>query len=184
MANSGEDPPRTDSTQKSETVLATPPISGASSARGGTLSLEPVTDEMFEQAGTTVNTAISSIRQKPTAKQTKPTVLKFEAVQEQPRTAKCQLVLCNISDRVLHFRLKSSSGSNIVSVPFANGHIAPHAQIRLTLTWSRAEKYKSWVGIPPPKLILTTKFLDVSPEESELTHTRIVVYILTFLHFM
>lgn len=108
----------------------------------------------------------------------KPTILTFRVLENQLGKARCQLVLCNISERSLHFKLKSGTGSCVEAVPFGNAHIAPHSQVRLTLTWSKPEVYTSWKDAPLPKLLLITKFLDgESEEDHSTTHTRLMARI-------
>ncbi|ETN86376.1 ABC transporter, ATP-binding protein [Necator americanus] len=99
----------------------------------------------------------------------KATVLTFRAIVDRPYVARVQLLLCNISDRALYFKLKSNA------LPAGSAQIAPHAQVRLVLTWTRPPQYEHWRDVPPPKLLIVTKFLDSSSKaDSSQTSIRLI----------
>ncbi|WKX99391.1 hypothetical protein Q1695_014349 [Nippostrongylus brasiliensis] len=105
----------------------------------------------------------------------KATVLTFRAIVDRPNVARVQLLLCNISDRALLFKLKSAEGSNVSALPAGNGEIPQHAQVRLILTWTRPPQYEHWRDVPPPKLLIVTRFSDDKTEdESTATSIRLI----------
>ncbi|KAK5964861.1 ABC transporter ATP-binding protein [Trichostrongylus colubriformis] len=111
---------------------------------------------------------------KPLKRNIKATVLTFRAIVDRPHVARVQLLLCNISDRALYFKLKSNVDSNVSALPAGNGEIPPHSQVRLILTWTRPPNFEHWRDVPPPKLLIVTKFLDSgSASESEASQTAI-----------
>ncbi|VDL65449.1 unnamed protein product [Nippostrongylus brasiliensis] len=70
----------------------------------------------------------------------KATVLTFRAIVDRPNVARVQLLLCNISDRALLFKLKSAEGSNVsVSPPQCSQSVSKKY---LTTT----EEYRCYVG--------------------------------------
>ncbi|PIO68965.1 hypothetical protein TELCIR_09233 [Teladorsagia circumcincta] len=71
---------------------------------------------------------------KPATLPAQATVLTFRAIVDRPHVARVQLLLCNISDRALYFKLKSNVGSNVSALPAGNAEIPPHSQVRLILT--------------------------------------------------
>ncbi|KAK6012897.1 hypothetical protein OSTOST_21923, partial [Ostertagia ostertagi] len=102
----------------------------------------------------------------------KATVLTFHAIVDRPHVARMQLLLCNISDRALYFKLKSNPGSNISAQPAADAEIPPHSQVRLILTWTRPPHFEHWIDVPPPKLLIVTRLLD-STSDSDASQTAI-----------
>ncbi|KAK6029661.1 ABC transporter, ATP-binding protein [Ostertagia ostertagi] len=100
------------------------------------------------------------------------TVLTFRAIVDRPHVARVQLLLCNISDRALYFKLKSNPGSNVSALPAGNAEIPPHSQVRLILTWTRPPHFEHWRDVPPPKLLIVTRFLD-STSDSDASQTAI-----------
>lgn len=103
----------------------------------------------------------------------KATVLTFRAIVDRPHVARVQLLLCNISDRALYFKLKSNVGSNVSALPAGNAEIPPHAQVRLILTWTRPPQYDHWRDVPPPKLLIVTKFMDDTTGDNDASATSI-----------
>ncbi|KAL6726607.1 hypothetical protein Aduo_008562 [Ancylostoma duodenale] len=61
------------------------------------------------------------------------------------------------------------------ALPAGSAQIAPHAQVRLILTWTRPPQYEHWRDVPPPKLLIVTKFLDSANEaDSSQTSIRLI----------
>ncbi|EYB89905.1 hypothetical protein Y032_0226g2769 [Ancylostoma ceylanicum] len=61
------------------------------------------------------------------------------------------------------------------ALPAGSAQIAPHAQVRLILTWTRPPQYEHWRDVPPPKLLIVTKFLDSTNEaDSSQTSIRLI----------
>ncbi|VDO67324.1 unnamed protein product [Haemonchus placei] len=89
------------------------------------------------------------------------TVLTFRPIVDRPNVARVQLLLCNISDRALHFKLKS------------NAEIPPHSQVRLVLTWTKPPQFQHWKEVPPPKLLIVTRYLDSTGSKSDASQTAI-----------
>uniref|UniRef100_A0A0K0DHX1 DUF667 domain-containing protein n=1 Tax=Angiostrongylus cantonensis TaxID=6313 RepID=A0A0K0DHX1_ANGCA len=124
----------------------------------------------------------------------KATVLTFRVIVDRPNMARVQLLLCNISDRALYFKLKSNVGSNVSVRPFSSsiisvlrgiydtcdGEIPPHAQVRLVLTWTRPSNYQHWRDVPSPKLLITTRFMDAkSDSDASTTSIRLIARVST-----
>ncbi|VDM60798.1 unnamed protein product [Angiostrongylus costaricensis] len=110
----------------------------------------------------------------------KATVLTFRVIVDRPNMARVQLLLCNISDRALYFKLKSNVGSNVSALPSGDGEIPPHAQVRLVLTWTRPSNYQHWREVPSPKLLITTRFMDSkSDSDASTTSIRLIARVST-----
>ncbi|XGW15711.1 hypothetical protein V3C99_001283 [Haemonchus contortus] len=103
----------------------------------------------------------------------KATVLTFRPIVDRPNVARVQLLLCNISDRALHFKLKSNVGSNVSALPAGNAEIPPHSQVRLVLTWTKPPQFQHWKEVPPPKLLIVTRYLDSTGGKSDASQTAI-----------
>ncbi|VDM50122.1 unnamed protein product [Toxocara canis] len=89
--------------------------------------------------------------------------------------ARVQLLLCNISDRPLRYKLKSESNAEISALPSGKGYVPSRGSTRLVLSWRRLKQFTSWDQAPQPKLLLITQFVDgVNPEENKLTATRFI----------
>uniref|UniRef100_A0A0M3HU10 Major sperm protein n=1 Tax=Ascaris lumbricoides TaxID=6252 RepID=A0A0M3HU10_ASCLU len=103
------------------------------------------------------------------------TLLRFVRLKERADVSRVQLLLCNISDRPLRYKLKSESGAEIAALPSGKGYVAARGSTRLVLTWRRPEHLSSWDRAPQPKLLLITQFVDGhNPEENKITATRFI----------
>ncbi|KAK6742407.1 hypothetical protein RB195_009963 [Necator americanus] len=61
------------------------------------------------------------------------------------------------------------------ALPARSAQTAPHAQVRLVLTWTRPPQCEHWRDVPPPKLLILTKFLDSSSgADSSQTSIRLI----------
>ncbi|KAI6224324.1 hypothetical protein M3Y99_01409200 [Aphelenchoides fujianensis] len=102
------------------------------------------------------------------------TELRFLRVHGRPEVARVQLLLCNISDRAIFWKLKSSDG-NISALPSGSGHLAARASARCVLSWHRAPGVGEWTAAAPPKLLLVTRFLNARGEHTDdVTSTRLL----------
>ena len=62
------------------------------------------------------------------------------------------------------------------ALPASSGEIPPHAQVRLILTWTKPAQYDHWRDVPPPKLLIVTRFLDdKSEDDASATSIRLIV---------
>ncbi|TKR77692.1 hypothetical protein L596_018615 [Steinernema carpocapsae] len=104
----------------------------------------------------------------------KATQLRFMTIADRTDVARVQLLLCNISDRPLFYKLKSNVGSNVSALPSGSGHIAARGSSRCVLTWHRAPEYQTWADVEAPKMLLITRFLDGNNElTNDVTSTRL-----------
>uniref|UniRef100_A0A1I7ZDU8 ABC transporter domain-containing protein n=1 Tax=Steinernema glaseri TaxID=37863 RepID=A0A1I7ZDU8_9BILA len=105
----------------------------------------------------------------------KATQLRFTKILGRTDVARVQLLLCNISDRPLYYKLKSNSGSNVSALPSGSGHIAARGSARCVLTWHRPAQYATWGELDPPKMLLITRFLDGNNGlTNDVTSTRLL----------
>lgn len=106
---------------------------------------------------------------------TQATKLRFLKIHGRPDVARVQLLLSNISDRALYFKLKSNVGSNVSALPSGSGHVASRGSARCVLTWHRPKNVAEWNDVEQPKLLLVTRFLDSNNEmTNDQTSTRLI----------
>uniref|UniRef100_A0A183V857 MSP domain-containing protein n=1 Tax=Toxocara canis TaxID=6265 RepID=A0A183V857_TOXCA len=106
------------------------------------------------------------------------TLLRFVRLKNRGDVARVQLLLCNISERPLRFKLKSEGDAEIAALPSGKGCVSSRGSARLVLTWRRPKQFTSWERAPQPKLLLITQFMDgANPEENKLTATRFIARI-------
>ncbi|KAI6229944.1 hypothetical protein M3Y99_01116400 [Aphelenchoides fujianensis] len=102
------------------------------------------------------------------------TELRFLRVSGRPEVARVQLLLCNISDRAIFWKLKASE-AHISALPSGSGHLAARASARCVLSWHRAPGVAEWTAAAPPKLLLVTRFLNARGEHTDdVTSTRLL----------
>lgn len=77
---------------------------------------------------------------------------------------------CSPSGQVLW---NSKAVRVIQALPAGNAEIPPHAQVRLILTWTRPPQYDHWRDVPPPKLLIVTKFMDDTTGDNDASATSI-----------
>ncbi|EFO23981.1 hypothetical protein LOAG_04504 [Loa loa] len=104
----------------------------------------------------------------------KATLLHFVPTNELPDVARVQLLLSNISERPLQFKLKSEPGPNISALPSARGHISAHGSAKCTLTWRREANVEKWSDAQRPKMLLVLDFLRDKLENEKRTLTRLI----------
>ncbi|CAD5231692.1 unnamed protein product [Bursaphelenchus xylophilus] len=118
------------------------------------------------------------VKRKVKKHKTPATQLRFVRIHGRPDVARVQLLLSNISDRSLFFKLKSNVGSNVSALPSGQGHVAARGSTRCVLTWHRPKKCHSWEEVDPPKLLLVTRFLDSNNEmTADQTSTRLLAHV-------
>ncbi|CAD5224897.1 unnamed protein product [Bursaphelenchus okinawaensis] len=119
-----------------------------------------------------------SQKRAPKSHKTPATQLRFVTIHGRPDVARVQLLLSNISDRSLFFKLKSNVGSNVSALPAGQGHVAARGSTRCVLTWHRPKKCQSWDEVDPPKLLLVTRFLDSNNNMTkDQTSTRLLAHV-------
>ncbi|KAI6229719.1 hypothetical protein M3Y99_01147300 [Aphelenchoides fujianensis] len=105
------------------------------------------------------------------------TELRFVKVHGRSNLARVQLLLCNISDRPIFWKLKASN-SDISALPSGQGHLAAHASSRCVLSWHRAAHVAKWEEAAKPKLLLVTRFLNAQNEHTDdVTSVRLLAYV-------
>uniref|UniRef100_A0A915EP56 MSP domain-containing protein n=1 Tax=Ditylenchus dipsaci TaxID=166011 RepID=A0A915EP56_9BILA len=111
----------------------------------------------------------------------KDTELHFLPVRGRTDIARVQLLLSNISDRSLHYKLKCSSHGNISALPSSSGQIQAKSTSRITLTLHRPENCPGWAMVKKPKMLLVTTFNDADQKQSkaDVTSTRLVAVVLS-----
>ncbi|KAI6240690.1 hypothetical protein M3Y99_00439600 [Aphelenchoides fujianensis] len=98
------------------------------------------------------------------------TELRFLRVHGRPEVARVQLLLCNISDRAIFWKL-----NRLQALPSGSGHLAARASARCVLSWHRAPGVAEWTAAAPPKLLLVTRFLNARGEHTDdVTATRLL----------
>ncbi|VDO46247.1 unnamed protein product, partial [Onchocerca flexuosa] len=102
------------------------------------------------------------------------TLLHFATINEFPNVARVQLLLSNISERPLQFRLKSEPGADISALPSAKGRIDAHSSAKCTLTWRREANIEKWSDAQQPKMLLILDFLHDKMTNEEHTLTRLI----------
>ncbi|VDM97406.1 unnamed protein product, partial [Thelazia callipaeda] len=104
----------------------------------------------------------------------KATLLHFARTNELPNVARVQLLLSNISDRPLRFKLKCEPGSDISALPSAKGRINGHGSSKCTLTWRREPNVEQWSQAQRPKMLLVLDFLGDKTRDEKRTLTRLI----------
>ncbi|KAI6209994.1 hypothetical protein M3Y96_00280100 [Aphelenchoides besseyi] len=144
--------------------------SPSKSTSGDSQSIESANVTSATTQGTTGRTTYRSTKRRP---QNNATELLFVRVRDRPEVARIQVLLCNISDRPLFFKLKANAESHISALPSGSGHIAPRGSARVVLSWSRPSNVSNWPE--EPKLLLITRFLNKENDISnDLTCTRLL----------
>ncbi|VDK82287.1 unnamed protein product [Litomosoides sigmodontis] len=134
----------------------------------------------------------------------KATLLHFAPTSHLPDIARVQLLLSNISERPLQFKLKSEPGVDIsvlfictenemkihtdlntdrwsmfypeirYALPSAKGHIDAHGSAKCTLTWRREANVNKWSDAQQPKMLLVLDFLHDKIKNEKHTLTRLI----------
>ncbi|KAM3716187.1 Protein Ycf2 [Dirofilaria immitis] len=102
------------------------------------------------------------------------TLLHFAPTKELPDVARVQLLLSNISERPLQFKLKSEPGPDISALPSAKGHIDAHGSAKCILTWRREANVDKWSNAQQPKMLLVLDFLHDKAKDEKHTLTRLI----------
>uniref|UniRef100_A0A7E4V8V9 MSP domain-containing protein n=1 Tax=Panagrellus redivivus TaxID=6233 RepID=A0A7E4V8V9_PANRE len=107
------------------------------------------------------------------------TELRFQVIENRLTVARVALLLCNISDRPLFYKLKTDVQDSLSALPSATGHIAARGSSRVVLSWNRPKDANDWANVSFPKLLLVTKFLDGNKASSgrDVTSTRLIASI-------
>ncbi|KAK0416839.1 hypothetical protein QR680_012713 [Steinernema hermaphroditum] len=92
------------------------------------------------------------------------TNIRFMRILGEDHLARVKLLLCNISDRPLYFKVKGNSKSDVSALPSGTGHVAARGTARCILTWRRDEKSTTWADADIPKMLLITRFVDGNNE--------------------
>ncbi|VDM08330.1 unnamed protein product [Wuchereria bancrofti] len=102
------------------------------------------------------------------------TLLHFVPINDLPNVARVQLLLSNISERPLQFKLKSEPGPDISALPSAKGHISAHGSAKCILTWRREANVEKWSDAQQPKMLLVLDFLRDKTKNEKHTLTRLI----------
>ncbi|VDN93765.1 unnamed protein product [Brugia pahangi] len=102
------------------------------------------------------------------------TLLHFVPIKDLPDVARVQLLLSNISERPLQFKLKSEPGPDISALPSARGHINAHGSTKCILTWRREANVEKWSDAQQPKMLLVLDFLRDKTKNEKHTLTRLI----------
>ncbi|VDO26447.1 Uncharacterized protein BM_BM7144 [Brugia malayi] len=102
------------------------------------------------------------------------TLLHFVPINDLPDVARVQLLLSNISERPLQFKLKSEPGPDISALPSARGHINAHGSAKCILTWRREANVEKWSDAQQPKMLLVLDFLRDKTKNEKHTLTRLI----------
>uniref|UniRef100_A0A915C3G3 Major sperm protein n=1 Tax=Parascaris univalens TaxID=6257 RepID=A0A915C3G3_PARUN len=86
-------------------------------------------------------------------------VLEFVSLKGRPDIARTQINLFNGSNKSLRYKIKCDQRSNISALPAGSGCILPNGMQRCDVTWHRPKEFKSWDGVPSPKMQLETHFM-------------------------
>lgn len=104
----------------------------------------------------------------------KATLLHFASINNRPDVARVKLLLSNISNRMLQFKLKCEPGANISALPSAKGQIDGHGSAICILTWRREKTAGSWSDAQQPKMLLILDFLGTKNKNTKRTLTRLI----------
>ncbi|KAI6213433.1 hypothetical protein M3Y94_00149800 [Aphelenchoides besseyi] len=139
---------------------------------------EPLETSLATETKSGTQTAVErSTRRRVRSNATK---LNFMKINGRPDMARVALLLCNISDRPLYYRLKSNAGVNVSALPSSSGHVAAHGSCRCVITWTRPEGVDSWANVEAPKMLLSCRFLDGNNElTTDMTAIRLLAHIST-----
>ncbi|KHN78840.1 hypothetical protein Tcan_15762 [Toxocara canis] len=105
------------------------------------------------------------------------TQVMFKSIDNRPDAARVQLILCNISDRTVFFRLRCSANAHVSALPSGSGRIGPRSSTRVILTWRRPKTVQRWFMAPRPRMVLLTRYAKSTNRPAETSSTRLIGYI-------
>ncbi|EFO21439.1 hypothetical protein LOAG_07049 [Loa loa] len=83
---------------------------------------------------------------------------KFLPVTDIPNTARVKLVLYNVSERPIKYKLKCEMKTLITAEPQASGIIPAHGVGSCLLIWRRAPEISNWKDLKTTSLVMITEF--------------------------
>uniref|UniRef100_A0A915AWG9 Major sperm protein n=2 Tax=Parascaris univalens TaxID=6257 RepID=A0A915AWG9_PARUN len=101
----------------------------------------------------------------------------FKIVKNHPDNAQTRLVLYNVSNRRLFFRLRGEAGGTLSVLPSSCGNIAPGGRYLCTLTWIRAAGVKTWFDANSLHILLITRFLPIDRYPEQIMSTLFIASI-------
>ncbi|CEF69081.1 Hypothetical protein SRAE_2000373300 [Strongyloides ratti] len=99
--------------------------------------------------------------------------IKFNIIEGKEDLAQVKLVLCNLTQTSLKFRLKSNQNDAVTCCPNSFGIIKAKDNTEILLSWYRNAQYNSWIDVPPLKMIIESCLNSKNPEEEEESRTAI-----------
>ncbi|KAI1713847.1 hypothetical protein DdX_08729 [Ditylenchus destructor] len=108
------------------------------------------------------------------------TPIHFAPIYGQTDVAHVNLLLSNISNQCLQFKLKCNVDDNITALPSSTGQIPAKNTTLIALTLRRPQGVTTWADMKKPKMLLLTSFNgeDPSLKNSDVTSTRLIGVIL------
>uniref|UniRef100_A0A0M3HFG7 Major sperm protein n=1 Tax=Ascaris lumbricoides TaxID=6252 RepID=A0A0M3HFG7_ASCLU len=98
----------------------------------------------------------------------------FKIVKNHPDKAQTRLVLHNVSNRRLFFRLRGEAGGTLSVLPSSCGNITPGGRCLCMLTWIRAAGVKTWFEANSLHVLLITRFFPVDRYPEQITSTLFI----------
>lgn len=105
------------------------------------------------------------------------TQVMFKSIDNRPDAARVQLILCNISDRTVLYRLRCSANTRVSALPSGSGRMEPRSSTRIILTWHRPKTIQKWFMAPQPRMVLLTRYARRNSRPAEVNSTRLIGYI-------
>uniref|UniRef100_A0AAF5I0F0 MSP domain-containing protein n=1 Tax=Strongyloides stercoralis TaxID=6248 RepID=A0AAF5I0F0_STRER len=93
--------------------------------------------------------------------------IKFNIIEGAEDLAQVRLVLCNLTQTSLKFRLKSNQNDAVTCSPNSFGTIKPKDNFEVLLSWYQLPQYNTWIDVPPLKMIIESCLDSKNPEEEE-----------------
>uniref|UniRef100_A0A914BVX6 Uncharacterized protein n=1 Tax=Acrobeloides nanus TaxID=290746 RepID=A0A914BVX6_9BILA len=129
-------------------------------------------------------TARSGSLSPPRRRDVVPTLVPFTIVSEKPDVAQAQVMLSNLSDKIINFKFKSLHENRITAYPSGSGSILPHGVSKCYLSWQLPENLNNVTEMLPKRLLLITSAIneDVAVDGNErmkTTSTRLLACLTT-----
>ncbi|MFH4982896.1 hypothetical protein AB6A40_009605 [Gnathostoma spinigerum] len=118
---------------------------------------QPVTNLSAENDAH-VETDLRNVRRKK-SRSKRAATLRFGIIEGRPRIARVQVLLSNISERPMKYKLKCADDAHIAAMPSGTGYVSARASTRCVLTWHRDRCFTTWSDVPSPRLLLITQFV-------------------------
>ncbi|KHN74047.1 Cell death protein 4 [Toxocara canis] len=111
---------------------------------------------------------------------TRAPVVMFSRVKGRPEMARLQLLLMNVDERQLKYKVKIKEGCTVTALPSGVGQLDAHASTRVMLIWRRPPDIDDWSKVKPAVLLLVGEYGDDDKPESK---RRIIQRMNGYHHF-